>query len=151
MGDPDAANLAALARARCEARHAKPVDPDAIPFTMESANANRAAEKKMAEDLNRQRVLNFLETFYSRDTEGALAWCSDDISFLASAPVGILPHMGSHHGKAEVMKMWQTIHTRYSDMRYEVPIVVAAGNKVATLIRVFFRKQQNDRIVQFDL
>jgi ketosteroid isomerase-like protein len=105
----------------------------------------------MAQDLNRQRVLNFLEAFYARDTEGALARCSDDVSFLANAPMDILPHMGSHQGKAEVRKMWQTIHARYSDMRYEVPIVVAGGDKVATLIRVYFRKQQNERIVQFDL
>ena len=103
------------------------------------------------EDLNRQRVLNFLERFYARDTEGALARCSDDVSFLANAPVDILPHMGSHRGKADVRKMWQTIHGRYSDMRYELPIVVAGGDKVATLIRVFFRKSESERIVQFDL
>jgi ketosteroid isomerase-like protein len=105
----------------------------------------------MAEDLNRQRVLNFLETFYSGDIEGALGRCSDDISFVANAPVDILPHMGSHQGKAEVRKMWETIHTRYSAMRHEVPIIVAERDKVATLIRVFFRKRSNERIVQFDL
>jgi ketosteroid isomerase-like protein len=105
----------------------------------------------MAEDLNRQRVLNFLETFYSGDVEGALARCDDDLSFVANAPVDILPHMGSHHGKDDVRKMWQTIHARYSAMRYELPIIVAEGDKVATLIRVFFRKRSNERIVQFDL
>jgi uncharacterized protein len=101
----------------------------------------------MAENLNRQRALKFLETFYSGDIEGALAWCSDDVSFVANAPVDILPH----RGKAEVRKMWETVHTRYSAMRHEVPIVVADGDKVATVIRVFFRKRSNDRIVQFDL
>jgi uncharacterized protein len=105
----------------------------------------------MAEDLNRQRVLNFLDTFYSGDIEGALGRCSDDVSFVANAPVDILPHMGSHHGKAEVRTMWETVHTRYSAMRHEVPILVAEDDKVATLIRVYFRKRQNDRIVQFDL
>jgi uncharacterized protein len=59
--------------------------------------------------------------------------------------------MGSHHGKAEVRKMWETVHTRYSAMRHEVPILVADDDKVATLIRLFFRKRSNDRIVQFDL
>ena len=105
----------------------------------------------MAEDLNRQRILNFLETFYSGDIEGALARCSDDVTFVANAPVDILPHMGSHHGKPEVRKMWETVHTRYSEMRHEVPIIVAEGDKVATLIRLFFRKRSNERIVQFDL
>jgi ketosteroid isomerase-like protein len=105
----------------------------------------------MAENLNRRRVLKFLETFYSGDIEGALGWCSDDVSFVANAPVDILPHMGSHHGKAEVRKMWETVHARYSAMRHEVPIVVADGDKVAILIRLYFRKRSNDRIVQFDL
>jgi ketosteroid isomerase-like protein len=36
-------------------------------------------------------------------------------------------------------------------MRYEVPIIVAEGDKVAVNIRLFFRKINNDRIVQFDI
>jgi ketosteroid isomerase-like protein len=107
--------------------------------------------EKMVEGLHRQRVLNFLEAFYSGDIEGALARCSDDVDFAANAPIDILPHMGRHHGKAEVGEMWRTIHARYSSMRYEVPIMVAEGDKVAANIRVFFRKSSNDRIVQFDI
>ena len=56
----------------------------------------------MAENLNRQRVLNFLEAFYSGDIEGALARCSDDVEFLTHAPIDILPHLGHRRGKAEV-------------------------------------------------
>jgi ketosteroid isomerase-like protein len=105
----------------------------------------------MIENLQRQRVLNFLDAFYAGDIEGALAHCSDDVDFLANAPIDILPHMGHRRGKAEVRQMWQTIHARYSSMRYELPIIVAEGDKVAVIIRVFFRKRSNDRIVQFDL
>ena len=105
----------------------------------------------MVENLQRQRVLNFLDAFYSGDIEDALARCSDDVDFLANAPVDILPHMGHRHGKAEVRQMWQTVHARYSNMRHEVPMIVAEGDKVAVIIRVFFRKRSNDRIVQFDL
>jgi uncharacterized protein len=111
----------------------------------------RPAEKIMVEHLNRQRVLNMLEVFYSGDIEGALARCSDDIDFVANAPVDILPHLGHRRGKAEVREMWQTVHARYSSMRYEVPIIVAEGDKVAANIRVFFRKSSNNRIVQFDI
>ena len=105
----------------------------------------------MVEDLQRQRVLNFLDAFYSGDVEGALARCSDDIDFVANAPVDILPHLGHRHGKAEVGEMWRTIHARYSSMRYEVPMIVAEANKVAANIRVFFRKSSNNRTVQFDI
>ncbi len=105
----------------------------------------------MAENLHRQRVLKFLDTFYSGDIEGALACCSDDIEFVAHAPVDILPHMGHREGKASVRQMWQTVHARYSSMRYEVPIIVAEGDKAAVYIRVLFRKRSNDRVVQVDI
>jgi ketosteroid isomerase-like protein len=105
----------------------------------------------MVENLNRQRVLNFLDAFYSGDIEGALARCSDDIEFFSNAPIDILPHMGHHRGKDEVRGMWQTIHGRYSEMRYEVPIVVAEGDRVAALVRAFYRKRANQRMVQFDI
>ena len=105
----------------------------------------------MVEDLHRQRVLNFLDTYYAGDVEGALARCTDDVDFIANAPIDILPHLGHRHGKAEVGEMWRTVHTRYSSMRYEVPIIVAEGDKVAVNIRVFFRKSSNDRVVQFDI
>jgi ketosteroid isomerase-like protein len=105
----------------------------------------------MTEKLHRQRVLNFLDVFYSGDVEGALARCTDDIDFFSNAPVDILPHMGHRHGQAEMREMWQTVHARYSNMRHEVPIIVAEGDKVAANIRVFFRKRKNNRMVQFDI
>jgi uncharacterized protein len=106
----------------------------------------------MVANLNRTRVLKFLERFYARDTEGALARCSDDIEPFANAPTDILPHMGHHNGKdRDVRKTWQTIFARYSEMRYDVPIIVAEADKVAVNIRVFLRKVDNHRMVQFDL
>jgi ketosteroid isomerase-like protein len=96
-------------------------------------------------------VLKFLDAFYSGDIEGALARLSDDVEFFANAPTDILPHLGFHKGKAAVRLMWQTIHARYTSMRYEVPIVVADGDKVSANIRVFFEKIGSRRIVQFDL
>jgi ketosteroid isomerase-like protein len=105
----------------------------------------------MTAELNRQRVLNFLEVFYSGDIDGALARCTDDIEFTANAPVDLLPHMGHRQGKAAMREMWTAVHARYSDMRHEVPILVAEGDTVATHIRVFFRKRGNRRMVQFDI
>ena len=105
----------------------------------------------MTAELNRQRVLNHLNIFYSGDIEGALARCTDDIAFTANAPVDLLPHMGHRQGKAAMREMWTAVHGRYSDMRCEVPIIVAEGDKVAVNIRAFFRKRRNKRIVQFDV
>src|SRR5262249_54824735 len=106
-------------------------------------NANQNPGARMVENLSRQRVLNFLDVFYAGDIEAALACCSDDVEFFANAPIDILPHMGLHKGKAALRAMWQTVHTRYSSMRYEVPIIIAESDKVAANIRVFFEKASN--------
>jgi hypothetical protein len=105
----------------------------------------------MVEDLHRQCIVGFLDAFYSGDIEGALAFCNDDIDFVAHAPVDILPHMGHRHGKAEVAEMWKIVHARYSSMRHEIPMMVAEKDNVAATIRVFFRKRSNDRVVQIDI
>ena len=105
----------------------------------------------MVENLSRRRVLNFLDALCAGDIEGAMAHCSDDVEFFANTPIDILPHMGHHKGKAELRAMWQTIHSRYSSMRYDVPIIVAETDKVAANIRAFFEKSTNNRIVQFDI
>ncbi len=105
----------------------------------------------MVEEPHRRRVLKFLDCFYSGDLEGALACCSDDIDFVAHAPVDLLPHMGPRRGKAAVAEMWRTVHSHYSSMRHEVPMIVAEADKVAALIRLFFRKQDSERMMQFTI
>ena len=105
----------------------------------------------MTDGPHRQRMLEFFNVLYSGDVEGALAFCTDDVEFLANAPVDILPHMGHRRGKAEMREMWTAVAARYSEMRCEVPILVAEGEQVAANIRVFFRKRSNQRMVQFDI
>jgi ketosteroid isomerase-like protein len=105
----------------------------------------------MVENLNRQRVLNFLEAFYAGDVEAALARCSDDVELIAPAPIEIVPHMGPRRGKDEVRKTWQTVHARYSSLRHELRDLVAEGDKAAANIRSFFTKRGNGRTVQFDI
>ena len=105
----------------------------------------------MVEQLNRQRVLAFLDDFSSGDIEAALGRCTDDVDFLTHAPIDILPHMGPRRGKAELREMWKTVQDRYSSIRYEAPILVAEGDKVAAYLRAFFTKRSNERVVQFDV
>src|ERR1700733_5777268 len=107
----------------------------AHPASRNPSRAPTPAETKMVEQLNRQRVINMLETFYAGDLEGALDRCTDDVDYIASAPVDILPHLGHHRGRAEVRQMWQTVRARYTSMRYEAPITVAEGDKGAVYIR----------------
>ena len=83
---------------------------------------------------NRQHVLDFLNVLYSGDIEGALERCTDDVEFLANAPIDILPHMGHRRGKAEMREMWDAVRARYSELRCEVPVLVAEDDKVSAFI-----------------
>ncbi|MDE5445386.1 DUF4440 domain-containing protein [Bradyrhizobium sp. CSA207] len=103
------------------------------------------------EKLNRQRVLHLLDAIVRSDLEAALACCSDDVDFLTHAPIDVLPHMGPCHGKTELGEFWRTVQARYSEVRYQVPQIVAEGDTVAAYLRVFFRKRSNDRIIQVDM
>ena len=105
----------------------------------------------MTDGPHRQRMLEFFNVLYSGDVEGALACCTDDVEFLANAPIDILPHMGHRRGKAEMREMWNAVRARYSELRCEVPTVVTEGDKVAAFVRVYFRKNINQRMVQFDI
>lgn len=105
----------------------------------------------MVEDLHRHRVLNMLDAFYSGDIEGAVSHCSDDVDFFSNAPIDILPHLGHRRGKDEIRRMWASVHSRYSSMRYHIPIIVAEGDQVAVHIRAFLIKRNNKRTMQFDI
>ena len=59
--------------------------------------------------------------------------------------------MGHRRGKAEMREMWDAVRARYSELRCEVPVLVAEDDKVSAFIRVFFRKSINQRMVQFDV
>jgi ketosteroid isomerase-like protein len=99
----------------------------------------------------RTTILGFLEAFYSGDTARALELCTDDIDFIAYAPVELLPHLGHKRGKQQLADTWKTLHSRYSEMRHEVPYLVAEDDSAACIIRIFFRKSRRDRMLQTDI
>jgi hypothetical protein len=105
----------------------------------------------MSGESYRQFVLDFLTALYAGDVEATLACCTDDIEFLANAPVDLLPHLGHRRGKAEMREMWNAVLERYSELRHEVSMSVAEADKVAVYIRVFLRKSINQRMMQFDI
>ena len=103
------------------------------------------------ESLNKQRALHLLDAFARGDLEAALSCCTDDVDFLTHAPIDVLPHMGPRHGKAELRELWQTVWSRYCEIRYKAPHIVADGDAVATYLHGYFTKRSNGRIVQFDM
>jgi uncharacterized protein len=104
----------------------------------------------MTEDLHRQRVLNFLDAFYSGDTEAALACCDDELDSIAHAPIELFPHLGHKHGKKWVAEAIWTQQKRYSSRKYEIKFMAVDGDKVATIQQIVLRKRNDDRVVQIE-
>jgi ketosteroid isomerase-like protein len=105
----------------------------------------------MVEDLHRQRVLKFLDAFYSGDTEAALACCDEDLDSIAYAPIELFPHLGHKHGKQWVAESIRTQQKRYSSRKYEIKFLSVDGDKVATIQFVSLRKRNDDRVVHLEV
>jgi limonene-1,2-epoxide hydrolase len=105
----------------------------------------------MSDDLHRRRVLNFLDAFYSGDTDAALACCDDGYDSITFAPVELFPHLGHKHGHGWVAEAIRTQEARYSSRKYDIRFLTVEGARVATIQHVSLRKRNDDRVVQLDV
>jgi ketosteroid isomerase-like protein len=108
-------------------------------------------EKKMADDLYRRCVLNFLDAFYSGDIEAATACCDEDLDSITYAPIELFPHLGHKHGRDWVAEAIRTQQERYSSRKYEIKFIAVDGDKVAAMQFVSLRKRNDDRVVHLEI
>jgi ketosteroid isomerase-like protein len=111
---------------------------------------NTDGEKNMAGDLHRQRVLNFLDAFYSGDTEAALGCCDEEFDSITHAPIELFPHLGHKHGRNWIAEAIRTQQTRYSSRKYEIKFLSVDGDQVATMQFLSLRKRSDDRVVHLE-
>lgn len=102
----------------------------------------------MADELPRQRVLNFLEAFYGDDVAAALKCCDDDIESMVYLPVELFPHLGPRRGKAAIAGLMEIHHARYSARRFEVKFLVADQQRAAAIVDVTLIKRSDKRVLQ---
>jgi limonene-1,2-epoxide hydrolase len=105
----------------------------------------------MVGELNRQRVLNFFDAFYSDETEAALACCDDEYDCITHAPIELFPHLGHKHGKSWIAEAIRTQQKHYSSRKYTIIFMSVDGAKVATLQQLSLRKRNDDRVMQLDV
>jgi uncharacterized protein len=105
----------------------------------------------MVRDLHRQRVLRFLNAYYSGDVDTATACCDDDFDSITHAPIELFPHLGHKHGKAWVAEMIRIQQQRYSSRKYEIRFLAIDGDKVATIQQITVRKGNDNRVLQLDV
>jgi ketosteroid isomerase-like protein len=104
----------------------------------------------MVDDLNRQRVLKFLDAFYSGDAATATACCDEELDSITYAPVELFPHLGHKHGRAWVTEAIKTQQKRYASRKYEIKLMAVDGDKIATMQFLSLRKRNDDRVVHLE-
>jgi ketosteroid isomerase-like protein len=102
----------------------------------------------MSGELQRQRVLNFLDAFYGGDTAAALRCCDDDIESMVYLPVELFPHLGPRRGKAAISELMDVHEARYSSRRFEVKFLVVDEQRAAGIVDVAFTKRSDGRVLQ---
>jgi limonene-1,2-epoxide hydrolase len=105
----------------------------------------------MHQRLARQRVLDYLGAFYAGDVLRAQNCCDDEIDSITYAPVELFPHLGHKHGKAWIAEAIRIQQERYLTRRSEMAFIAVDGLKIATVQRLYMRKRNDQRLVQFDL
>jgi uncharacterized protein len=90
----------------------------------------------MDERQTRQRVLDYLEAFYTGDVARTL---------------DCFPHLGHKHGKAWVPEAIQTQKKRYLSRKYEIKFMAVEGDKASVMLRLRMEKRNDRRVVQFDV
>jgi ketosteroid isomerase-like protein len=103
----------------------------------------------MTDQQSRQRVLDFLDAFYTGDAPRLEACCHDGFTSIVNAPVDIFPHLGLKEGKAWVAQAIRIQQERYSVRRYSLHSVIVDDERAATLIQANLTKRSDQRILQF--
>ncbi|SHL21969.1 Ketosteroid isomerase-related protein [Bradyrhizobium lablabi] len=105
----------------------------------------------MVRELHRQRVLKFLDAYYSGDADTAMACCDDDFDSITYAPIELFPHLGHKRGKDWIKEMIRTQQRRYSSRKYDIRFLAIDGDKVATIQQITLRKGNDNRVLQLNV
>ena len=102
----------------------------------------------MADELQRQRVLNFLDALYGGDTAKALKACTEDVLLMVHLPVELFPHLGPRRGKQAVAELMAIHEARYSSRQHQARFVVADRHHAAAIVDVTFTKRSDGRVLK---
>lgn len=102
----------------------------------------------MAEEISRQRVLNFLDAFYGGDTDAAVKCCAEDVLLMVYLPVELFPHLGPRRGRQAIADLMAVHDARYSSRRHEVKFIVADAQRAAAIVDVTNTKRDDGRVIQ---
>src|SRR5438128_10934357 len=102
----------------------------------------------MADDINRQRVLNFLDAYYGGDTAAAVKCCAEDMLLMVYLPVELVPHLGPQRGRKAVAELMAVLDARYSERRHEVKSIVSDRHRAAAIVDAIYANRGDGRVTR---
>lgn len=108
-------------------------------------------DHSLPENLNKQRVLDYLKACYAADIERAASYYDDEINFIAYAPIEVFPTLGQKLGKAAMTASLAGMHRQYKAIDYEVTSIVAEDDRVALTLDLRMFVRGGDRVLRIQL
>ena len=105
----------------------------------------------MPENLNKQRILDYLKACYAGDVERAASYYDEDIDFIAYLPIDVFPLLGQRRGKAAMLTTLAELHARYAQANYEVLSIVAEDDRVAVTLDLRLSARQGGRVIRVQI
>jgi len=116
-----------------------------------AGNQGHKQGSPLPENLNKQRILDYLKACYAGEIERAASYYDDEIDFIAYAPIEIFPTLGQKRGKAAMTASLEEMTRQYSPIEYEVTSIVAEDDGVAVMLDVRMCARGGDRVINVQI
>lgn len=100
-------------------------------------------------ETTRNLVAKLYDAYASGDGATVEALIHDDIDWAIYGPVEVFPFAGPRRGKAAVMETLGAIASRYELKRYHPEVILADGNRAASMSNVAFVQRATGRVLSF--
>lgn len=105
----------------------------------------------MPENLNKQRILDYLKAGYAGDLERAANYFDDEIDFIAYAPIDVFPTLGQKFGKAAMVQALIRLHSMYRRIEHDVTSIIAEDDRVAVMLELRMFARDSDRVISLPI
>ena len=106
----------------------------------------------MTNSVPRTVVEAFYEVYAARDIDRVAPFLDDDVEWIISGPVDVLPFCGRRRGKAAVLDLLRRVVPEVFDIyNFVVDTMVIDGDRVATFNRLSARAGGDGRVISYQL
>jgi ketosteroid isomerase-like protein len=87
-------------------------------------------------DETRAALIDMTDAFKRGDHERLVERYDDDIDWALYAPMLVFPFAGRRRGKTDVLASLLGVYQRFTIAKYEVPIILADGDRAASIAEI---------------